>query len=134
MTKRSDTNYTIPKGLSRDDAAAFEAAALKTGGNFWPGKDPEPGAYLIGEFVSQVEIPNKMGGKGATQRKYTLQTDDGPRSFFGATILDSEMDSAAPQVGDRICILFKGYLPKKGKRKPAKLFSVTRVEVKGKRR
>jgi hypothetical protein len=113
---------------------AYEEAALKTGGGFWPGPDPVEGAHYCGNFVAMVEVPNTLK-KGAMQRKYTFQNEKVTTSIYGAAVLDSELDSLALEVGDRVLILFKGLAEnhKPGQR-PAKLFSAVKLDATSKKR
>lgn len=53
---------------------------------------------------------------------YSIETPEGVKSVWGATILDSRM--AFAKVGDKIKITYKGLAEAKGGKKPAKIFKV----------
>lgn len=132
---KSDAKLKCPPGLSPAEREAWEKAALKSGGGFWPSKDPQEGETYVGNFVALAEVPNSLGKKGETQRKYSFQNDGVTTSIYGTSVLNSELDSLDLAVGDRVLILYKGRSAnaKKG-RKPAKIFSAVKLDGKRSKR
>jgi hypothetical protein len=93
------------------------------GGDFWGSKDEpiQPGDAITGEYVasqSNVGPNNSM--------VYTLRTEDGDKSVWGSTVLDTRMERV--RVGDTVRITFVGLSQKAGKF--GKPFKVWKVEVK----
>lgn len=135
MAKR-ETAYKAPNGLSPAERAAYEKAASKPRGGYWPPLDVKPGDSYVGNLVAVEDVEStftedgKKGGKKKMQRLYTFKNEDTITKVYGATVLDSEFDSVEAKQGDRLLILCQGRAEKGGKGKqPAKLFSVVKVET-----
>lgn len=109
--------------------AALKAAENKKAGPVWPGPAPEEGVFFVGYFVSKRMVPNRKK-KDTMQALYTMRDEEGVAvRIFGSTVLDSEFEELAPEVGDKLLILFRGRMEKGSDgNQPAKLFSVVHVD------
>lgn len=76
-----------------------------------------------GDFIEGILIRSQDDVGTNKSKLYSIETPEGVKSVWGATILDERMSLV--KVGDKIRITFKGFAKdnKKGKN-PAKLFKV----------
>jgi hypothetical protein len=137
---KGKTEFKAPNGLSPAEKTAYEKAASKSRGDFWPPKDVKPGAMFMGDFVAVEMKPNtlkkpKRGEEQEMQRLYVFKNEDATTKIWGAAVLDSEFDSLGAKPGDRILILYQGRAERGSKGKqPAKLFSAVKVVTPKERR
>lgn len=75
-----------------------------------------------GDFIEGilVRVQDKVGPNDSML--YSLETSEGVKSVWGATLLDSRM--ALVKIGDKIKITYKGKAEATSGKKPAKIFKV----------
>ena len=85
--------------------------------------DPTDWTYeKEGEFIEGflVRVQENIGPNNSML--YSIETSEGAKNVWGATILDSRM--ALVKVGEKIKITYKGLAEAKAGKKPAKIFKV----------
>ena len=85
--------------------------------------NPEDWTYeKDGDFIEGllVRVQENVGPNNS--RLYSLETPEGVKNVWGATLLDSRM--AFVKVGDKVRITYKGLAEAKFGKKPAKIFKV----------
>lgn len=84
----------------------------------------------IGGEILAIEVVKSRWGP---QKKVTVKTDDGSKTFFCSTMLDKYFDEHGVGVGDVIGVRYHSTAPS-GKGAPAKLFKVVHQPTAGRRR
>ena len=75
-----------------------------------------------GDFIEGILVQIQSGIGANESMLYSIDTTNGIKSVWGATILDERM--AFVKVGDKVKITFKGLGEKKQGKNPPKLFKV----------
>ena len=75
-----------------------------------------------GDFIEGVLVQKQEKVGVNESMLYSIETPNGVKSVWGATILDSRM--ALAKVGDKIKITYKGTAKAKKGKNPAKIFKV----------
>ena len=75
-----------------------------------------------GDFIEGVLVQKQEKVGVNESMLYSIETPNGVKSVWGATILDSRM--ALAKVGDKIKITYKGTAEAKKGKNPAKIFKV----------
>ncbi len=85
--------------------------------------DPQDWKYdKDGDFIEGVLVRMQSDIGVNKSMLYSIETLEGVKSVWGATILDSRM--ALVKVGDKIRITYKGLAEPKGMKAAAKIFKV----------
>lgn len=85
--------------------------------------DPQDWKYeKDGDFIEGVLVRVQEDIGINKSKLYSLETPEGVKSVWGATILDSRM--ALVKVGEKIKITYKGHAEAKSGKNPAKIFKV----------